>query len=292
MIYFYIPDFFYHYNVNIKLLDLIKEKPQMFYDDFQIAGIYGNFPNCMWNGGTYIFGPHISHLEQKAIAQTFNEKYEIPLILTMTNPLISGLDCLDRYSNYILENLDNGINQILVTSPDLEYYIRNKYPNYLINRSILAAEKIYYDDSDKYYKTVLNKKKNKDFDFLSQIQNKDKIEILINENCVDDCPRAYSHYIDYAKQQKLLTNGPEVMQSGCNQNKGMHFESLKKSSYYITRDEIKQVYEPMGFKHFKLCGRGTFPQIIIHYANYMVKPEYKDDFLGIMIPEVLSDLLK
>ena len=58
MIYYYIPDFFWHYNVNLKLLELINTKPEIFYNDFKIGAVFGNFPNCIWNGGRYMVGNH------------------------------------------------------------------------------------------------------------------------------------------------------------------------------------------------------------------------------------------
>ena len=200
MIYYYIPGFIRHYNVNMKLLELIQSYPEMFYDDFKIGAVFGNFPNCTWNGGGYYFGEHYDIDDMIRISSEYNA-YGVPLRLTMTNPLIEERDLYDRYGNYIMKNLNNGINQVLISSPILEAYIRDKYPEYPIVRSILATENIYYDDSDKYFMSVLRKHKNNDLEFLKSIKNKEKIEMLITETCQENCPRTYEHYAAYAKKQ-------------------------------------------------------------------------------------------
>ena len=271
MIYYYIPDFFWHYNVNVRLLELIQQYPIMFYDDFKIGAVFGNFPNCIWNGGGITLGRYVSSEEQKSISATFNA-FGVPLRLTMTNLLVEDSDCLDRYANYIMENLNNGFNQVLVASPILEKYIREKYPEYPIVKSILAAEHQFYDDSDKYFMSVLKKHKNDDIEFLQSIQNKDKIEMLANETCNENCPRAYTHYLDFAQQQ-LYQECKNDLIIDCSYNRDFCFLKAKNSHLTISREQIKEIYEPMGFKHFKLSGRGAHGSIVVDYANYMVKPE-------------------
>jgi collagenase-like PrtC family protease len=50
--------------------------------------------------------------------------------------MLKDTDVHDRYANYIMRNMDNGINQVIVANPTLEEYIRNNYPNYSIIRSV------------------------------------------------------------------------------------------------------------------------------------------------------------
>ena len=47
LINFYIPDFYNHFYINTTLIDLIKEHPDIFYDDFKVGAIYGNFPGAI-----------------------------------------------------------------------------------------------------------------------------------------------------------------------------------------------------------------------------------------------------
>lgn len=288
MINYYIPDFFWHYNVNMMLLTLIKEEPQAFYDDFKIGAVFGNFPNCIWNGGGISQGRSVDVSEQIEIMSNF-QSFGVPLRLTMTGINIEEKHLYDSYANYIMENLHDGINQVLIANPLLEQYIRKTYPKYPVIRSILAAENIYYDDSDKYFMSVLRKHKNNDFDLLKSIKNKNKIELLANETCEENCPRAYSHYLDFQKIQMYQNNKNEELHPECSYDRKFGFIKFLNSPLCITRDKIKNIYEPMGFNHFKISGRGSHGGIVNYYAHYMVKPEFKDDFLISMMDPIIKD---
>ena len=267
----------------------MQKEPQMFYEDIRIGAIFDNFPNCLWNGGMNTFGKLIFSKEQKKIMNSFNQ-FGIPLRLTMTNSLITEKECYDRYSNYIMENLNNGFNQVIVSSPTLESYIRKTYPEYPIVRSILATENIYYDDSDKYFMSVLKREKNNDLEFLNSIKNKNKIEILVNEICKTPCERVYTHYEDISKIQMLKDNKEEInLDCEYKKRKKFKYKTERESSTCLSRKEIKEIYEPLGFTNFKLSGRQALFPISIDYANHFIKPEWKDDFLALMLKPAILD---
>lgn len=92
---------------------------------------------------------------------------------------------------------DNGINEILVNSPELEEYLRKTYPKYkfissttkcLLNKDDIIKE------AEKYYLTVLDYRKNTDIDFLSSLPNPEKYEILLNAYCDPECNLREHHY--------------------------------------------------------------------------------------------------
>jgi len=288
MIHYYIPDFFWHYHVNLKLLELMRDEPQMFHDDFEIGAVFGNFPNCIWNGGRPFMSRHVNADEMRAISERFNS-FGIPLRLTMTNTLLKKTDCYDRYSNYIMKNLNNGFNQVIVGSSILEEHIRCEYPQYPVVKSILAAENVYYDDSDKYFMSVLARSKNADMEFLKSIENKNKIEILINDTCTLACDRRYEHY-------KMLNLHQIYENDQCSGLICPYISENRRPSFYtnpltITREKIKEIYEPIGFQHFKIDGRGNrySMRIVLDYAHYMVRPEYKEDFIEMMMASIVAD---
>jgi hypothetical protein len=82
--------------------------------------------------------------------------------LTFTNPLIEEKHCYDTYSNLIAECGHNGMNEILVTSPILETYLRTNYPNYKYCKSVTSTENNTYD-VENYYISVLPKYFNNNF---------------------------------------------------------------------------------------------------------------------------------
>ncbi len=286
MIYYYIPDFVRHLNVNMKLLELMKIYPNMFYNDFKIGAVFGNFPNCTWNGGTVLVFHQFLENNQKYIKDIFNSQ-GIPLRLTMTNPMLEETDCYDRFANSVMKNFHDGFNQVLVSSPILEDYIREKYPKYPIVRSVLASHDTPYDDSDKYFMSVLSKFKNPDIEFLKSIKNKDKIELLVNETCEETCPHFKQHYLEFAKEQLYIQD--DLRSVDCLYNRDFNFKKFFNSPLCITREKIKEIYEPMGFKHFKISGRGSHGSIVLFYAHYMVKPEYQNDFICLMMDSICAD---
>lgn len=286
MIYYYIPDFIGHYSVNQKLLELMQQLPEIFYDDFKIGAVFGNFPNCIWNGGGHFNGNYMDKGQMEYYSSMFN-MYGVPLRLTMTNPLIEEKHTYDSYANFIMKNLNNGFNQVLVSNPILEEHIRKNYPEYPVVRSILAAKDVYYDDSDKYFMSVLRKHKNDDLEFLQNIERKEKIEILANETCEENCPRAYTHYLEYAKMTLHQDYNEDLIP--CSYNRNFKMKKFYESPLCLTYEKIKKVYEPMGFKHFKISGRGTHGGVVLYYAHYMVKPEYKEDFISLMMESICAD---
>ena len=64
----------------------------------------------------------------------------------------------------------------------------------------------------------------------------------------------------------------------CNIKQGSLHPDTKK--HHLTYELIKNVYAPLGFEHFKIEGRTWEAlSLILTYANYMVKPEYRDQFI-------------
>lgn len=222
------------------------------------------------------------------ISQQYNS-FGVPLRLTMTNLVVDETDIYDRYANYIMQNLNNGFNQVLVANDVLEKYIRKTYPEYPVVRSILAAENVHYDDSNKYFMSVLRKHKNTDMKFLQSIEHKEKIELLANETCDEDCPRAYTHYLEFSKKTRYLDNTGEELIMQCTCDRKYTRKRFYELSMCITREKIKEIYEPMGFQHFKISGRGSQGGVVLDYAHYMVKPEWKEDFIEMMMDSIVAD---
>ena len=68
------------------------------------------------------------------ILRQFNGR-GIPCRFTFTNPLITEEHLNDKFCNDVMRMADNGLNEVIVNSPILEEYIREKYPSYKITSS-------------------------------------------------------------------------------------------------------------------------------------------------------------
>lgn len=255
------------------------EHPEYFYDDCIIDTIFDSFPNMTWNGGGYNMG-ELMYLKDIEKLLDYYDDLNIALQLTCTNPCLEEIDMYDRYCNAVLERfISHPLNSILVASPVLENYIRNKYPDAKIDWSIVATtqpENINLDYNnylDNYNRIVIPRIHSKDFDYLSRIDEtkRDKIEILCTDPCPANCPRMASHYKDYTRTTLFLTS---EMEFPCTMLDREDLFTFKHKNDRIFYEELPK-YQELGYEHFKISGRKDQTTVIQNLIPYTVKPEYQ-----------------
>lgn len=201
---FYLPDFFLKYKLNLLFAELWQNSPEVFNEGVNIGAVYGCFPGAIWNGGRLMTcSLHIGDIEN--VINRFNE-IDIPLRFTFTNSLLQKEHTFDTYCNLIMESANNGMNEVLVNSPILEDYLRDKYPDF---KYILSTTRCERDlnklnqFSKEYDMVVLDFRDNNNFDFLNQLEDKSKIEVLVNSYCNPKCTRRKQHYEMISRNQLL-----------------------------------------------------------------------------------------
>lgn len=290
MINFYLPDFYYIYPINICLINLLKNEPEKFYPNIKIAAIYGCFPNQIWNGGRAVIGVSADIDNIIATIRNIND-LGIPIRFTYTNSLLTEEHLSNTYCNFVTECANNGMNEILVNSLLLEEYLREKFPNF---KYISSATRCIRDvnelnkliDSKKYYLVLGDYRDNFNFDFLSKIKQKDKLEILIDPWCDPNCKIREYHY-------KVLNQ----MQLGIKQDEyslckweTASWQEVFNAGHVIKIEDLYNKYVDMGFNNFKLEGRNLHPiNIIDSYVYYLVKPEYRDEIRNRLVREQYSN---
>lgn len=293
---FHIPDFLKHFRLNLVLLKTMEQHPRWFREDIKIASVYGAFPPSMWNGGRAAFGT-TDERTMKGILDTYN-KMGIPCRFTFTNPVLEEKHLSDPFCNKVMQMADNGLNEVIVNSPLLEKYIREKYPSYKITSStckqIRDAKELEKELEKDYSLVVLDYNWNNNFDFLEKISRKDKCELLINACCEPDCKRRGEHYRVIGEEQikfAEFSQKPPALRVPYKPSE-FHCSSMTRHLYettgystHINPDDLYGKYVPMGYSHFKIEGR-TIPDVNVleSFVYYMVKPEFKDiarlDMLG------------
>jgi len=276
-IYFHIPGFFEFYGINIRLIELMKEHPEYFYDNIKIGSVYGSFPSAIWNGGRLFFG-FCSREEMKKIINKYNS-FNIPLRYTFTNSLIENKQLNDTYCNMIMELSNNGLNQVLVNNDLLENYIRNNYPKYKIisstTKRLIDKDKIAEELNKKYELVVLDYDLNHDFEYLKTITHPEKIEILVDELCKCKCPYRKEHYENFSRMQLEFRVDSDFKCTYVDRDI-YDFNQVKTNDNFISNNEIYEKYKKLGLKNFKLVGRGININFVIDsYIYYLVKEEYK-----------------
>lgn len=128
---FIIPGLYEHHDLNFKFLQLMQEKPEMFYDDISIGAVYGSFQFCIFDGGRVFTNyRHTTKEEIEEITHIYNDVYGVPVRLVMTNTELTPEEYYNRFGNVILKSCENDINEIVVNNEGFEQYVRETYPKY------------------------------------------------------------------------------------------------------------------------------------------------------------------
>lgn len=288
---FNLPDFTTGFRIYEGLLEFKQNYPKVFRDGVEISSIFGNFNGNIWNGGSTYFGKRqLSCNEIDKVVEFYNSR-GVSLRLTCTNPMLEQTDIYDRYANAIVKCLHNGINEIVVTSPILEDYLRDKYPNFKFVKSIIGSyeENIDVSLDDKYYMSCIKRIRNNNFEYLDKIpfEFRNKVEFLCNDPCPEVCPRLKTHYRQMGKSQLEARYSGAI---GCSfyplrDVLPNTFKMCLKTS--ISYENIVENYLPRGFCNFKLSGRFNLPVIITNILQWLIEPEYCYDVLDGLLHKVL-----
>lgn len=286
---FHLPGLRYNYPLNMFFLGLQKLHPEYFREGVQIASFFGEFPTSLWAGGRFCHGDQCDGRFVQEVIKNINAQ-GVPVRFTYTNPSVNEHDLEDAYCNFCMKTADNGMNEVLVVSPALEKYIREKYPRFKINSStckgIQDMNELQKELEKDYYLVVLDYNLNNQFDKLEQIQRKEKCEILVNACCIPNCPRRKEHYETIAKQNRAVLKNREnptdkkipVPTWYCEYGDVNSIHTIRNYPTYVSPEDIWEKYVPMGFVNFKIEGRtANIFQLIDTYCHYMIKPEHEGE---------------
>ena len=199
MIKFYLPGAFELPQFNMLVFRCMMNNPEWFYDGTNVDQVYGSCPNMLWNSGRVVYDLFMPIDIAKRYIETYNS-IGVGVRFTFTNSELEEKHLGDTYCNMICEYIENTeLNSVLVSSPLLEEYLRKTYPNLRIASSITKGLKtkesiIEETKRENYDCMVLPTQFNKDFEWLETIENKDKVEILLNVHCEPSCPKKSAHY--------------------------------------------------------------------------------------------------
>jgi len=215
--------------------------------------VYGS-PCFKWNSGrTGELNLSLDFI--KSNIKNFNS-ISISCYLTFSSYWIKEQDLSNELGNNILTILNtyniNSINGAILSSDLLTSYIRSNFPNLKLKCSLIKSV---YENSNhdiNWYNKMLDLydivvahvdcpidvlRKIKDFD-------KDRIEILVNEDCIKNCP---NRKICYKEQKDFSLKRSDY----CIKYSSSNIESCR-----LTKNEVQRLCD-MGFKRFKLQGRET-----------------------------------
>ena len=121
---------------------------------------------------------------------------------------------------------------------------------------------------------------------LFQMKHKEKIELIVNHYCMDNCPRREEHYKVIGRCQ-LEFSEPDF--DRCSNINRDFYEIMENRSFISTEDLYGRYYEA-GFCNFKLDGRGFRKyKVIESFLYFLVKPEYRDRVRALLLKHVMKE---
>ena len=272
MLYFTIPDSPKQTALNIKLLALIKNRPELFYDDFKIASAYGCPDGCIWNGGGVSGGSRTNKEIMCGIRKY--QDYGAQYWFTFTNRLLEPIHMSDTYGNAIAKIGEELGCAALVANDVMEDYLREVYPKLEILQSICRCA-YSIDEINKLSErslTVIPIRHNNDFDgALKQLKHPENIEVLTNEACIELCPYNKTHYESFNRYMLRQSDTYHSCRFPRENNESM----LKFRKHYVPR-ELFPKYEELGIHHMKISGRNSGLGLIPLYLEMFVKPQFRE----------------
>ena len=173
-------------------------------------------------------------------------------------------------------------NGVIVHSDLLLDYLKKNYPNlYFVSSTtkvLTDFQQFSNEVKRKEFRYVVpDFRLNKSFDRLNTLTQieKDKVEFLCNECCWFGCKDRKRCY-ETVSRKNLGENCPEHHCAAPDAEEGYRFSKAMKNPGFISTEDIRNVYLPMGFSNFKIEGRGLGSALVLEFLlYYMVKKEYQ-----------------
>lgn len=280
MAHYHLPGLFEFYGLYRVFLPLFYEHRDYFYEWCDIGSVYGAPENCIWGGGRIEEGTQ----NPKDVLVLLKE-YGISGRLTFSNSLLSGKHLSDSRCNAIcrmFEESDGPENGVIVHSELLLDYLRRTYPGlYFVSSTtkvLTEFPELLKELNREEFRYVVPdfrlNKKFKEWNTLSSAE-KDKVEFLCNECCSFGCKDRKACY-ESVSRLNLGERGEEHRCSAPDAKEGYVFSKAMKNPGFLSTEEIREEYLPMGFSNFKIEGRGLGSALILEFLlYYMTKPEHQ-----------------
>lgn len=287
---FHLPGLFEYYELYARFLPLYRAHRVYFYDWCGIGSIYGAPRDAIWSGGRISDGA----AAPEAVL-TLMREYGISARLTFSNSMLQPEHLHDPACNALCRlfseeapqtqgrcNASAPENGVIVSSDLLVDYLRAHYPKlYLVS----STTKVLTDFTDlrqelarpEFRFVVPDFRLNKALQPLAELpqEAKDKVEFLCNECCWFGCRDRKACY-EAVSRIALGVPGPEHHCAAPHAAEGYRFSKAMENPGFISIDDIRNLYLPMGFSQFKIEGRGLGSALILEFLlYYLTRPEYQ-----------------
>lgn len=276
---FHLPGLFEFYTFYRVLLPLFTEHRDYFYEWAEIGSIYGAPADCLWGGGRVGLGE-----ARASDVLALLREYGISARLTFSNSLLRQEHLSDRQCNRLcalFAGSDGPENGVILHSDLLLEHLRREYPQlYLVSSTtkVLTEFPQFRGELQReaFRFVVPDFRLNHQLDALCSLPQweKDKVEFLCNECCWVGCRDRKACY-EAVSRKVLGESGEEFVCRSPGAREGYRFSRAMRSPAFIGAEEIRGVYLPAGFSHFKIEGRSLGSALLLEFLlHYLTKPEH------------------
>ncbi len=239
--------------------------------NFEPYHIVHGSPMCTWNSGRVL-----SHLvrEPEEITNAFKEyaKRGIALYLTFTNLMLQEEHMKNATGNSLchlaMTQNPTGRNSVILANDMLRKHLRSEYPTLRLISSILKVTadrgkgnlEVYQRLAEEYDEVMVHPDDALNYELLEKIEDKERHIIIVNEYCIRNCPLRSQHYTALSQLSSdfsgfnIASFTKKQLGNGCQSIVTMLTDE-RRSVLALNTPEIARLRE-MGFRHFKLQGRG------------------------------------
>ncbi len=275
---YHLPGLFEFRALYAAFLPLFRGHREYFYDWCRIGSVYGAPADCLWGGGRVGFGD-----EDPADVAALMREYAVSARLTFSNTLLRKEHFADRKCNALcalFERNGPAENGVIVGSDLLTEYLQKHYPGlYLVSSTTKVLTEFSRLEQElareEYRYVVPDFRMNNARDRLKALPEalKQKVEFLCNECCRFDCPDRKACYENVSRKNLGEDCGDHICVSP-QAERGYRFSDAMKNPGFIGPDDIRGIYLPSGFSHFKIEGRSLGSAMILEFLlYYMTRPE-------------------
>ena len=275
----HLPGLFEFYEFYRVFLPLYRAHQEYFYDWCEIASIYGAPEGCIWGGGRMSCGKQ----DPRAVL-ALTQEYGLSARLTFSNSLLTEAHLSDPACNALcclFSEPGGPQNGVIVHSDLLLDYLRTAYPRFYFVSSTTKVLTGFPQlrkelEREAFRFVVPDFRLNRAFEQLRTLPQslKDKTEFLCNECCWFGCKDRKACY--EAVSRKTLGEDAPHRCTAPGAADGYRFSRAMENLGFISAQDIRTVYLPMGFTNFKLEGRGLGSAILLEFLlYYLTKPEHQ-----------------
>lgn len=229
-------------------------------------------PLCTWNSGRVLKQLLRTGEEMRAAGLAYEQR-SIAVYLTFSNLLLEEKHMKDVLGNalctFFSRHNPTGRNGVIVAHEGLARHIRQEFPTLrrissilnIVNNGGKGKLEVYQRLAEQYDEVMVHPDDVLNTDLLSKLEDKDRYICLINEYCIRNCPLRPYHYKSLSEESLnfLSYDGTafdkKQMTNGCRDIQTMLTDPAK-GVLALSTPEIQRLYD-MGYRHFKLQGRGN-----------------------------------